>query len=101
MDLVPSEVESAETALEALHEEDEVEDLVADLPLHDELTPYKGERVVSYAGAPGTYGSCPRCGVYGNRVDGWGKFTCDNCGYVNAEERRLARHVPRRIRSLQ
>lgn len=85
-----------DSALEEMHEEVRLDELASDLPLHDERTPYRRERVVAYAGAPGSNGFCPQCGMYGVRVDGWGKITCDNCGYINTEERRLARQVPRR-----
>ena len=56
-------------------------------PLADDLVPYRGERVVAYAGTPGAYVSCPGCGIGGKRVGEWGGYFCEACGYANTEER--------------
>lgn len=53
----------------------------------DDLGPFRSDRVVAYAGSPGNYVSCPACGIGGKRVDGWGAYACENCGYRNTEPR--------------
>lgn len=65
-------------------------------PLSDDLVPYRPRRVISYAGSPGASVSCPRCGLGGKRVDGWGAYFCEACGYTNTEERPLPEPRSRR-----
>ena len=57
--------------------------------LSDDLVPYRRQRVTSYAGSPGAFVSCPHCGIGGRRVDRWGGYFCESCGFTNTEERPL------------
>lgn len=92
--------DSLGSALNDLHENYEIEEFASNLPLADEMTPYVGERVETYAGRPGTRGTCPSCGSFGGPVDGWARFSCENCGYRNSSPTRLPRHLRHRLRSL-
>lgn len=55
--------------------------------LSDDLGPYRRQRVISYAGSPGAFVSCPHCGIGGKRVDGTGAYFCESCGFTNTEDR--------------
>jgi hypothetical protein len=59
----------------------------SDDSLSDDLVPYRRHRVISYAGSPGATVCCPACGIGGKRVDEWGAYFCEACGFTNTEER--------------
>jgi hypothetical protein len=74
-----------ETLGEAL-EDDAADTDGFNLPLWSDDTPFRSARVIAYAGSPGAIVACPCCNLPGRRVDAWGGYACERCGYSNLQD---------------
>jgi len=68
-------------------ESEEIERAIAEQSLAHRDGPYRSERVTVYLARAGVRTRCPECEDGEGRVDGWGAFHCENCGYSNTTER--------------
>ncbi len=67
-------------------ESQELERLIADQVLDDRGGYYRRQRATAYVARAGVRTRCPECEDGEGRVDRWGVFECENCGYSNAAE---------------